>query len=371
MKILPRTRRNEEQKDPESQLQVGKPSSRIVRAGFFNRFRRSSLLEKHGKKEGVCVSWKKYEELGVRSPSPSQCDEDSNANQGDEVSARSKMLRASSIATAEMSIPTDGSTGATASMESSVCQEGETSFLHETEASMETKEVLISTVDGQIETQRQEYILTDMHQVGAETHDQRLKVDEDNSVALIAYDEDKESEETDLISHLLSMSSESHCSDDSSLFSEDESRVDANGVKEGESMEENVDRDDDDSNPFEEDQDEEREEYNEEYMSDYEEDDEEEESLKDADKGVALLQFLFLDDDDESSYADDTSYDGGSTVISEGTFASALNAFEVFAAESIYSASVLFLGTPEPVQKRKTRKTTSLGDEGMMTHHHH
>jgi hypothetical protein len=159
---------------------------------------------------------------------------------------------------------------------------------------------------------------------------------------------------------------------DSSSFSDEDSQFDFKCLEENkdDEGEVNVDDDDDDSVPFDEDedkeQDEEQEESDEEYASDYEEVEEEEESLKDADKGVALLQSLFLsdlpddDDDDESSYGDD---DGGSKIVGENKFASALDAFEEFAAESIYTASLLLLGPPEPVMKRQTRATRKLSQK--------
>jgi hypothetical protein len=348
-------------KESASNVQGGKPRTRIVRASFFCRFRRSSGVEASGKKAGAHVSWKKYDQLGVRPSSPSPCDEvlDSKYKQGVGAADRTNILRASSTATTDSSIPTDGSTGATDSTESSLCQEGETSFCQETETLTvtETKEVLIPMVDGQIETQRQEYILTDMHQVGAETQDQQLQVDKVNSFSPVAFEEDKEMEETDF----RSQRSVSQGSENSSAFSDEESQFDAKGIEANEGIEKSVDVDDDDEDDddtflFDEEQDEEREEYDEEFPSDDEEEEEDEVSLKNADKGVALLQSLFLsdlpDDDDEYTYA--YAYDDGdSTTFRKSTFASALDAFEEFAAESIYSASLLFLGPPEPVDKRK------------------
>jgi hypothetical protein len=204
MKILHIARSDELQKDSGPKLTVGKPLNRIARARFFSRFRRSSVVETSEKKAGVHVSWKKNEHLDVGPSSLFQynqdCDSNTNANQDDGVSALTNIICASSIATAETSIPTDGSTDATTSTESSFCQERENSFLHETDTSMETKEVLIPTVDGQIETQRQEYILTDMHQVGAETHDQRLQLEEDNSFAPFAFDDDMKIDDADFLS---------------------------------------------------------------------------------------------------------------------------------------------------------------------------
>ncbi|KAL3907325.1 MAG: hypothetical protein SGARI_003592 [Bacillariaceae sp.] len=94
---------------------------------------------------------------------------------------------------------------------------------------------------------------------------------------------------------------------------------------------------------------------------DDEEEDEEEESLPQAEKGVAFLQSLFLadlpeDDDDESSFPEeiDLEYEQNRSPLG-----SALDALEDFAAESIYSASLLFMGPAELEERRMLKKMSS------------
>lgn len=359
MKILHRSIRGEAQKESSAaQLQVEKPATRRLRAGVFCSFRRSSG-ELSRKKFGVDVSWKKYEQRRPEAPSPSPYKGDVafKANEGgdEDDSARTCFLWFSSIATAEMTIPTDGSMGATTSTNSSLCREGDASFLQATETFIETKEVLIPTVDGQIEAQRQECTVTDMHHLDAVTIGRRLLDEEDaSSVALDDFKVD-EDEKADCQSQ---QSSRSEGTNGAVFFSDEGSQVDDIGVgHEQEETEDIFELDADMSVPYDDEQ--EREGDDDENVSDYD-DEYDEESREDAKKGATMLQSLFLsglpDDDYESSFAEDQSYDGDSRTSKEGTFASAFDAFEEFAAESIYSASLLFLGPPEAEKKRKKRK---------------
>jgi hypothetical protein len=364
MKILSTSRRGGALKENAPQSPIEKleksNSTRRLRAGIFSRFRQSSADLSSKRKSCVYVSWKKYEQLSSQPSSPPRYNEGivlKGNRDDDDVSARNKMLRASSIATAEVTIPTDRSMDT--SRESSVCQEGEASFLQATETLIETREVLISTVDGQIETQQQECILVDMHQVNAEDYIHRVLGSEESiSTAPDTFGEVVEVDSDSLDSH-------SPSTDSSPIFSNEDRQIDEiKTPPQGDVIEERSELDGDEASiPFDEEQeeDEEREDDDDEegdYCSDI---DEEVESLRDADKGIALLQSLFLsdleEDDDESSFADDYSYDEEDIRRSnENTFSSALDMFEEFAAESIYSASVLFLGPPEAPKKRRSEK---------------
>jgi hypothetical protein len=346
---------------------------RHLRAGVFTRFRKSDNQDT--KKTGSF--WKHR-----RDPVPTQGvvlfkskNDDHLVVTAQTSQTNSNIFRASSIATAEVTIPTDGSMGATtnADSSSSCLHEGDASFFQATETLIEIKDVLIPTADGQIETQRQECIVSDMHRLDEEasydddetSESQRpfdfvldMPVDEPSKSSKVEpFDFHFASAEIELSSVVVAEADENEDGDTQSADSQTSaSSYSSNDSSEKEEEEADAVFQDFLSVPSDEEKEAIVPEEND-IFSDFEE---EEESLPHAEKGVAFLQSLFLsdlpDDDDESSspYESDLESEPSRTP-----FGSALDALEDFAAESIYSASLLFMGPAELDERRFLKKQKS------------
>ncbi|KAG7374130.1 hypothetical protein IV203_013225 [Nitzschia inconspicua] len=337
MKILNRAGRDSTPHYMDLHHEVAKSSStRKLRAGIFSRFRRSSVESSSVSKKSA---WKRCEEFEpVTTPSQIEQDFFFKGNPVyDNFAVRNNMMRASSYAATETSIPTDGSMGATTSTESSLCQDGDSSFLLQaTETLIETREILIPTADGQIETQQQECILVDMKYLDSDSDFSQQLLHEEDSRST-ALDDFKENIE------ITSLSQGSQIDECESCSSSSDEKF-RKGIAE-------IEDDDDTSVSSDDQQNEGGDDEEEDSFSDCQE---EVETLRDANKGIALLQSFFLQDgdDDEYSFDDDFSCEEGRNITDESTFTSTFDKLEDLAAESIYSASLFLLGTTE-VERRK------------------
>ncbi|KAL3917530.1 MAG: hypothetical protein SGILL_004669 [Bacillariaceae sp.] len=418
-------RNNSKREAPAGDVVTQLEKPRRPRAGVFTRFRKSSIRKGTKKRKNVVVLFPAKTEDQPASSTTASATASSTSTSYD------KILRESSVASADATISADGTSmdsAADSSLSTSPScqqQDGDAPFFPTVETLHETKEVLIPTTDGQIETQRQECRLSGMHKLNEQKkeqehedhvaglcddsalqqpqqpHDTILDVPTVSSVALEEEEEEPfdvqldtsrvvrtalcdsvkpaafqleldtvEVEISDPIVELIEENDEEDClsestdahSDAASAASPASADTNEGTLRNEEADQEDqtltedsisVPSDEDECNDEEEEEDEEEEA---DCFSDFDEE-EEAESLRPSEKGAAFLQDLFLSDlpDDDETYIPEELYLEAERN-SRTPFTFAMDALEDFAAESIYSASLLFMEPVEVEEKRLLRR---------------